>query len=120
MPKVIQPRRYDKELTVEEFWRIRDEGKQQPKPTPFHAYREAEVDQRHRYQKPSEQAKTFNPLAFTLKQTQSQDPNDLSALPNDQDSFVGEYLISVQGRLSEGLLGLKKWTMGRQSVLYNI
>lgn len=68
MPKVIQPRRHDKDLNVEDFWKIREEGKiqksinQQP-----HVYREEEVLQRHRYQKPSEKAKVFNPLALMLR-----------------------------------------------------
>lgn len=53
MPKVIQPRRHDKDLTVEEFWKIKNEAKTQKAANVFHAYREEEVEQRHRFQKPS-------------------------------------------------------------------
>lgn len=121
MPKVIQPRRHDKELSVEEFWKIRDEGRQQRAPNAFHAYREEEVQQRHRYQKPSEQAKTFNPLALTLRTTPDAPATDLFAVASqDEATCVGEYLSSVQGKVNAAIQGVKKWTLGRQSILYNL
>jgi hypothetical protein len=43
MPKVIQPRRHDKQLTAEEFWKIRDEGKQPKQVNAFQRFREEEV-----------------------------------------------------------------------------
>ncbi len=50
MPRVIQPRRHDKELTVEDFWKIRDQGKTNNNAlAPHHAFREEEVLLRHRF-----------------------------------------------------------------------
>jgi hypothetical protein len=107
---------------VEEFWKIRDEGKQQRQDNPFHAYRENEIEQRHRYMKPSEQAKTFDPLALTLKRQERSDPTaDLYAIgTEDENTCVGEYLTNVQNKVNSAIYELKKWTMGRQSILYNL
>lgn len=39
MPKLIQPKRLNKNITVEEYWSIRDQLKK-PKSQPIIAYRE--------------------------------------------------------------------------------
>ena len=121
MPKVIQPRRHDKELTVEEFWKVKDEGRIQKTPNVFHAYREDEVAERHRYKKPSEQAKSFNPLALILKRDNRVESNDLYTVgTDDQNTFVAEYLNSVQNHLHPALKELKSLVLGRKSILYNL
>lgn len=121
MPKVIQPRRHDKELTVEDFWKIKDEGRVQKTPNVFHAYREDEVAERHRYKKPSEQAKSFNPLGLILKRDNRVESNDLYTVgTDDQNTFVAEYLNSVQNHLHPALKDLKSLVLGRKSILYNL
>lgn len=121
MPKVIQPRRHDKELSAEEFWKIKNEGRQQRTASAFHAYRENEVENRHRYQKPSEQAKHFNPLALTLRPKLETTSSDLYLTrKDDDDTCVAEYLADVQHKLNPAIYQVKKWTMGRQSILYNL
>ena len=39
MPKLIQPKRLNKNITVEEYWSIRDQLKKTPKAQPIIAYR---------------------------------------------------------------------------------
>lgn len=39
MPKLIQPKRLNKNITVEEYWSIRDQLKKTPKPQSTIAYR---------------------------------------------------------------------------------
>lgn len=64
MPKVIQPRRHDKSLSAEQFWEIRNQQKAPLAPMPAPVYREEEIASRYRFKKPSELAKTFNPLGY--------------------------------------------------------
>lgn len=79
MPKLIQPRRHDKALTAQQFWDIRNQQKSLKQHTP-QAYREEEVNLRHRFQKPSEKAKTFNPLSYFLKPKQLNLHDDLEKM----------------------------------------
>jgi len=52
-------------------------------------YKEEEVAQRHRYKKPSEQAKTFNPLALLLRRERNNEMNDLYQIGGeDQNTHV--------------------------------
>ena len=39
MPKLIQPKRLNKNITVEEYWEIRDKLKAPKKSLPFQAFR---------------------------------------------------------------------------------
>ena len=65
MPKVIAPRRTNKNITAEEYWNIKSQLKKSTEFRPIN-YREDEVERRHRYTRPSEQAKIFNPLLYFL------------------------------------------------------
>lgn len=72
MPKIIQPRRHSKSISVEDFWSLREQQKErteQKQSEPI--YKEEEVENRHRYLRPSEQAKRFNPLAYTFRRETS-------------------------------------------------
>ena len=113
MPKVIQPRRHDKELTVEEFWKIKNEAKTQKAVNVFHAYREDEVEQRHRFAKPSEEAKTFNPLSYILKKENRIESNELYIIgTEDENTYVAEYLKNVQNKVHSSIYEVKKLLMG--------
>ena len=69
MPKIIAPRRTNKEISAEEYWNIREEFKKKAEDRIIN-YREDEVERRHRYTRPTEEAKTFTPLLYFLeKQT---------------------------------------------------
>jgi hypothetical protein len=71
--------------------------------------------------KPSDQAKTFNPLAFTLKRENRAESNDLYTIgTEDENTYVGEYMNSVQNRVNSSLYEIKAWVMGRQSIIYNL
>lgn len=85
MPKVIQPRRHDKTLSVQQFWDIRDMNKAPVVARPAQAHREQEVSLRHRFKKPSEQAKIFNPLSYFLTSSRNDSP---SAMEEEPDTFL--------------------------------
>lgn len=120
MPKVIQPRRHDKSLSAEQFWEIRNQQKAPSVLLAVPAYREEEIASRYRFQRPSEQAKSFNPLAYFYRTHRTHSDNELHRMvEEDEDTYIGTYLTKNQGQVSPPLTDLKRWAAGRSNILHN-
>jgi hypothetical protein len=86
-----------------------------------HAFREEEVSQRNRYQKPSEKAKVFNPLTLMLRRENRSENNELYQIgDDDQNTCVNEFLQGVLYTVSVSVKDIKHLVMGRKSIIYNI
>ena len=76
MQKIIPPKRLDKGTTAEEYWSTKEQFSRKVERVPV-KYLDEEVSQRHRYVKPTEQAKSFNPLHYFLeKKHKGEVPHD--------------------------------------------
>lgn len=120
MPKVIQPRRHDKSLSVDQYWGIRDQQKAAVAPVPTPAFREEEIASRYRFQKPSDQAKSFNPLAYFLRTHRTHSKDELYRMvEEEEDTHIAKHLAENHGQLSPPLAEIKRWAAGRSSTLHN-
>ena len=90
MPKLIAPKRKDKSVTVEDYWAIREKFAKQKAVVNF-AYKEKEVEKRHRFERLTDQIKAFNPLDYFI--TKDQD------FSTDAKTHTHAYLETIKYRL---------------------